>query len=47
LAKLQAKKLIISQTLRAWILSCWKMKKSPGILSMAVVNCFYIDFNLV
>jgi len=23
-----------------------KMKKSPDILSMAVVNCFYADFNL-
>jgi len=23
-----------------------KMKKSPDILSMAVVNCFYVDFNL-
>jgi len=22
------------------------MKKSPDIFSMAVANCFYIDFNL-
>jgi len=47
LAKLQARKLIDSQTLCAWVLSCWKMKNSPDILSMAVVNSFYVDFNLV
>jgi len=46
LAKLQARKLIISRTLCAWALSCWKMKKSPDFLSMAVVDCFYVDFNL-
>ena len=48
LAKLQARKLIVSRILCAWALSCWKMKKSPDILStgMAVDDCFYIDFNL-
>jgi len=46
LAKLQARKLIVSRTLCAWALSCSKMKKSPDILSMAVVDCFYVDFNL-
>jgi len=28
LAKLQARKLIVSHTLCAWALSCWKMKIS-------------------
>jgi len=46
LAKLQARKLIVSRTPCAWALSCWKTKNSPDILSMAVVNCFYIDFDL-
>jgi len=40
LAKLQARKLIVSRTLCALALSCWKTKNSPDILRMAVVNCF-------
>jgi len=33
LAKLQARKLIVSRTLCAWALSCWKTKNSLDILS--------------
>jgi len=35
LAKLQARKLIVSCALCAWGLSCWKIKNSPDILSTA------------
>jgi len=52
LAKLQARKLIASRAQCVWALSCRKMKNSPDILSRlwqeaAVVNCCYIDFDLV
>ena len=43
---LHARKLVVSRTLCAWALSCSKMKKSPDIWSMAVVDCFYVDLNL-
>jgi len=54
LSKLQTRKLIVCSgaqsvprhTLCAWALSCWKTKNSPDILSMAVVNYFYVDFDL-
>jgi len=42
LAKLQAKKLIISRALRALALSCWMIKNSPDILSMARNSCCYL-----
>jgi len=34
LAKLERRKLIVSRTLCAWALYCWKTKNSPDILSM-------------
>jgi len=39
LAKLQARNLIASRTQCVWALSCWKMKNSPDILSMARNSC--------
>jgi len=38
LAKLQARKLIVSHAQCVWALSCWKMN-SPDILSMARNSC--------
>jgi len=39
LVNLQARKLIVSRALCAWALSCWKMKNSPEILSIARNGC--------
>jgi len=43
LVKLQeARKLIVSRALCAWTLSCWKMKNSTEILSMARNSCCWL-----
>jgi len=39
LAKLKPRKLIASRAQCVWALSCWKMKNSPDILSMARNSC--------
>jgi len=38
-SELQARKLIASHAQCIWALSCWKMKNSPDILSMARNSC--------
>ena len=45
LAKLHARKLIVSCTLCTWAVSCWKMKNLPVWQETAVDNCCYKDFD--